>query len=135
MPRVGRCAGCDEESDEEKKVVGAAHCGRRGDTPQRAVPTTLRTLVNSHSRLNLKNFSAVSVVISAISFNGTCRAAAIASATSRVCAGSLRFPRNGTGARYGQSVSTMNFQWGTLAATSRTFAPFLNVTMPVKETR
>src|SRR5438034_5621409 len=90
---------------------------------------------DSHQRWNLKNFSAVSVVASAISSNETPRALAMDSATSRVCAGSHRFPRNGTGARYGQSVSTMNFQRGTLAATSRTFAPFLNVTMPVKETK
>jgi hypothetical protein len=41
----------------------------------------------------------------------------------------------GTGARYGQSVSTMNFQSGICAATSRTAAPFLKVTIPVNETR
>ena len=55
----------------------------------------------------------------------TPRAVAIVSATSRVCAGSQRFPRNGTGARYGQSVSTMNFQSGTCAATSRTLSAIL----------
>src|SRR5882724_10220794 len=92
-------------------------------------------ITTCHQRLNLKKFSAASVVASAISCNGTPRTVAIVSATMRVCAGSHRFPRNGTGARYGQSVSTMNFQEGTFAATSRTFAPFLNVTMPVKETR
>src|SRR6266576_4148856 len=80
-------------------------------------------------RLNLKNLSAVSVVASATSCSGMPRAAAIVSATMRVCAGSQRFPRNGTGARYGQSVSTMNFQCGTWVATSRTLAPFLKVTM------
>src|SRR5438094_7850741 len=101
MPRVGRCAGCDEESDEEKKVVGAAHCGRCGDTPQRAVPTTLRTLVNSHSRLNLKNFSAVSVVASAISSNGTSRRDAVRSATKPLCAGWKRFRLHGSAAREG----------------------------------
>src|ERR1043166_9178617 len=46
-----------------------------------------------------KNFSAVSVVASATSCSGMPRAAAIVSATMRVCAGSQRFPRNGTGAR------------------------------------
>jgi len=71
----------------------------------------------------------------AISAKGTPRAAAMVSATIRVWAGSQRFPRNGTGARYGQSVSTMNFQRGTFAATSLTLAPFLKVTIPVKETR
>ena len=50
----------------------------------------------------------------------TPRAAAMLSATSRVCAGSQRFPRNGTGARYGQSVSTMNSPNDKRAATSRT---------------
>src|SRR4030095_6137092 len=90
---------------------------------------------NCHERLNLKKVSAVSVVASAISCNERPRAAAIVSATMRVCAGSHRFPRNGTGARYGQSVSTMNFQNGTLAATWRTLVPFLNVTMPVNETK
>ena len=42
------------------------------------------TFLDFHLRLNLKNFSAVSVVVSAISSNGTARAAAIASATMRV---------------------------------------------------
>src|SRR6202011_11623 len=68
---------------------------------------------------NLKNSPAVWVVIAATSSSEMPRAAAIVSATMRVCAGSQRFPRNGTGARYGQSVSTMNFQSGTFAATPR----------------
>src|SRR3977135_3705524 len=111
MACVGRHAGTDENGDggEEKKPA--------------------------HHRLNLKNFSAVSVVASAISTSEIPRALAIDSATSLVCAGSHRFPRNGTGARYGQSVSTINFQSGTFAATSRTLTPFLNVTMPVNETK
>ena len=46
-----------------------------------------------------KNFSAVSVVTSATSSTVMRRAPAIASATMRVCAGSQRFPRKGTGAR------------------------------------
>src|SRR5437588_11146903 len=94
-----------------------------------------RTVLDFHLRLNLKKLSAVSVVASAISSNGTARAEAIVSATMRVYAGSQRFPRKGTGARYGQSVSTMNFQSGICAATSRTAAPFLKVTIPVNETR
>ena len=52
------------------------------------------------------------MVAPATSCSGIPRAAAIDSATSRVYAGSQRFPRNGTGARYGQSVSTMCFLRG-----------------------
>ena len=45
-----------------------------------------------------------------------------------------RLPRYGTGARYGQSVSSMNLSMGVAAIVSRTFCPFLNVAMPVKLT-
>lgn len=54
-----------------------------------------------------KNASAVAVVSLANVSNVTPRADATACAVSRVCAGSQRLPRYGTGARYGQSVSTM----------------------------
>src|SRR5664280_2018037 len=49
-------------------------------------------------------------------------------------AGSQRWPRWGTGARYGQSVSSMNLSGGAAATASRTFCEFLKVTMPVKLT-
>src|SRR5262245_10764341 len=111
MLRVRRNAGSEKES-EKQEIIAA-----------------------SHARLNLKNFSAVSVVASAISSSKTPRAAASASATTRVCAGSQRFPRKGAGARYGQSVSTINFQSGISAATCRTATPFLKVTIPVNERR
>jgi len=39
--------------------------------------------------------------------------------------GFARLPRYGTGARYGQSVSTMNRSSGVAATVSRTFWPFL----------
>src|SRR6266568_6349531 len=120
MPCIGRGAGRDHSRNSAEK-----------DYANKDVDLAI---VDLH-RLKRKNSSAVWVVISATSSSKMPRAVAIDSATSRVCAGSQRFPRNGTGARYGQSVSTINFQRGTLAATSRTFAPFLNVTMPVKETR
>src|ERR671919_1742696 len=111
MLGVGRCAGCEEHRDKQRaEIIGA-----------------------SHARLNLKNCSAVSVVASAISFSETPRAAAMVSATMRVCAGSQRFPRNGAGAKNGQSVSTINFHNGIFAATCRTAAPFLKVTIPVNE--
>jgi hypothetical protein len=58
--------------------------------------------------LKRKNSRAVSVVRSAIFSSATPRNCAICSATRRVWAGSHRFPRSGAGARYGQSVSTMN---------------------------
>ena len=45
-------------------------------------------------------------------------------------AGSLRLPRCGSGARYGQSVSTSNLSIGTDRATSRKAAAFLNVSTP-----
>src|SRR5919198_5814720 len=113
MLGVGRDAGGEQHCDNERiEIIGACH-----------------------ARLNLKNCSAVSVVASAISFRETLRAAAIVSATMHVCAGSQRLPRNGTGAKYGQSVSTINFQSGISAATCRTATPFLKVTIPVKETR
>src|SRR5213076_1576237 len=115
MPSVGPSARCDDAGNRDEKDYAAED-------------------IELH-RLNLKNLSAVSVVASATSCSAMPRAAAIVSATMRVCAGSQRFPRNGTGARYGQSVSTMNFQSEICAATSRTFAPFLNVTIPVNETR
>src|SRR6476646_7940588 len=136
MPCVGRCARCDKSSNQDRyPLVGTDRRAVRFISSFRCARWPRPTFVDSHVRLNLKNFSAVSVVVSAISFNGTCRAAAIVSATMRVCAGAERFPRNGTGARDGQSVSTMNFQSGTCAATSRTAAPFLKVTIPVNETR
>src|SRR5262249_56662553 len=91
-------------------------------------------IIQAHVRLNLKNTSAVSVVAAATSFSVITRAAAIVSATIRVCAGSERLPRKGTGARYGQSVSTINFHRGICAATSRTPMPLLKVTIPVNET-
>src|SRR5215469_5568729 len=111
MLGVRRYAGCEKETKKQEVFVA------------------------SHARLNLKNFSAVSVVTSAISLSETPRDAAIASATMRVCAGSQRFPRKGVGARYGESVSTMNFQSGISTATCRTATPFLKVTIPVNETR
>src|SRR5439155_16651054 len=133
MPCIRRGAGGDKK---RKKQKVRTHCraSRLTSRFRRALQSQDISL-DFHSRLNLKNFSAVSVVASAISSNDVCRAAAIVSATMRVCAGSERFPRKGTGARYGQSVSTINFQSGMCAATSRTDGPFLKVTIPVNETR
>src|SRR5262249_33082193 len=109
MLGVRRYAGCEKETKKQEVIVV------------------------SHARLNLKNFSAVSVVASAISSSETPRAAAIASATMRVCAGSQRFPRNGAGAKNGQSVSTITFQTGIAAATCHTATAFVKVTIAVKE--
>ena len=61
------------------------------------------------------------------------RTAAIAVAVSRTNAGSQRFPRYGTGARNGASVSTMSRSCGIYAATARKSSAFLNVTIPVNE--
>src|SRR5690554_4322 len=54
-------------------------------------------------------------------------------ATSTTNAGSLRFPRWGTGAKYGQSVSISNRSKGILLATSCSLDAFLKVTGPAKE--
>src|SRR4029077_4675111 len=62
-------------------------CAREDPADERA---------DSHPRLKRKNSSAVWVVASATSARGRPRAAAIVSATIRVCAGSQRFPRKGT---------------------------------------
>src|SRR6266853_730475 len=131
---------CDPPVQTDRRAVWGCSgrrvaCRSEGSSRHGCLCGSHVNFVDFHLRLNLKNFSAVSVVASAISSNGTSRAAAIASATMRVCAGSARFPRKGTGAKYGQSVSTINFQSGISAATSRTTAPFLKVTIPVNETR
>src|SRR5437870_2147358 len=60
------------------------------------------------------------------------RARASASATARTKAGSLRFPRWGTGARYGPSVSTSRRSGGQAVRRS-VIAQFLKVIMPLKE--
>src|SRR5204862_446473 len=59
-------------------------------------------------------------------------ARASASATARTKAGSLRFPRWGTGARYGPSVSTSRRSGGQ-AVRQSVIAQFLKVIMPLKE--
>src|SRR5262249_9162738 len=89
----------------------------------------------AHAPLSRKNSSAVCVVARATSSSEIPRAAAMLSATRRVCAGSHRFPRNGVGARYGQSVSTMNSPNDKPAATSAPPGPFLKGPIPVKETK
>lgn len=48
-------------------------------------------------------------------------------------AGSLRFPRNGTGARYGESDSSRSLSSGTNRS-SASSAHFLKVTIPLKDT-
>ena len=58
-------------------------------------------------RYNLKNSHAVRSVSAATFSRTSPRSSAIFSAVNRTCAGSQVFPRKGTGARYGQSVSTM----------------------------
>ena len=63
------------------------------------------------------------------------RVSAAQAASSLTYAGSQRFPRYGTGARYGQSVSSMNFPGGAAARHSRILPPFLKVKIPVKLTR
>src|SRR5438552_236891 len=60
------------------------------------------------------------------------RARASASATARTKAGSLRFPRWGTGARYGPSVSTSRRSGGQSVRRSA-IVQFLKVIMPLKE--
>src|SRR6266581_3131719 len=60
------------------------------------------------------------------------RARAAASATARTKAGSLRFPRWGTGARYGPSVSTSRRSGGQAVRRS-VIVQFLKVIMPLKE--
>ena len=64
---------------------------------------------------------------------GTPRSCAISAATCGTYAGWLRLPRNGTGARYGESVSISRRSSGTRRATSFTSCAFLNVTMPESE--
>src|SRR6185437_3234217 len=75
-----------------------------------------------------------SVVCCAISSADTPRASARTLAVSTTYAGSLRFPRNGSGARYGASVSTRTRSGGRAAAISRNAPEFLNVRMPVNDT-
>ena len=70
-----------------------------------------------------------------MSSNETPRVSASTFAVSTTKAGSLRLPRNGKGARYGASVSTRMRSAGNSAAITRKAAEFLNVRMPVKETK
>ncbi len=49
-------------------------------------------------------------------------------------AGSFTWPRTGTGAQYGESVSTSSRSSGVMRADSRTSGAFGNVTMPEYET-
>src|SRR5437773_11435898 len=98
MPCIGRGAGQDHNRNSAEK-----------DYANKDVDLAI---VDLH-RLKRKNSSAVWVVISAASSSKMPRAVAIDSATSRACAGSHRFPRKRTGARQGQSVSTINLSTGT----------------------
>src|SRR6185369_6743510 len=79
------------------------------------------------------NRQAFSVVCLAKSSAETPRSSARLFAVARTHAGSLRFPRKGCGARYGESVSTRIRSAGICAATSRKSCDFLNVTIPAKE--
>src|SRR4051812_39518332 len=119
-------------SEKSRSFVDLASPDGAADPPlRRALLIPFRPIY----RLNLKNSSAVAVVARATSSKVIPRALAMVSATIRVWAGSHRFPRNGTGAKYRQSVSTMNLFSGICADNSRTATPFLKVTMPVNETR
>ncbi len=58
----------------------------------------------------------------------------MASPTSDTYDGSFVWPRWGTGARNGLSVSTSKRSNGQRSAAARTSAAFLNVTMPLNDT-
>src|SRR5205085_26862 len=76
-------------------------------------------------RNSAKKFAVVARPMAATS---TPRSRATSSATWRTKAGSLVLPRCGTGARYGESVSTSMRSSGTRQATSLSACAFLNVT-------
>src|SRR5579884_1360155 len=65
---------------------------------------------------------------------GSCpRVSATRSAIITTCAGSLRRPLTGCGARTGESVSTSRRSRGTRAATSRNSSAFGKVTLPAND--
>src|SRR5207245_2696427 len=81
-----------------------------------------------------KNRVAMAQVASLNSSSGQPFTCAATSEISFTYAGSQRLPRYGTGARYGQSVSNMNWPMGVAANVSRMLCPFLKVKIPVKLT-
>src|ERR1051326_1076655 len=116
-----------------------AHLGRRRGDLLRAFALEAGAAIEQQARrlhagrACRKRRKKLSVVARATSSNAMPRSAAISSATCFTNAGWLGLPRCGTGARYGESVSTSMRSSGTRFATSfRSFA-FLNVTMPEKE--
>ena len=114
MLRVGRGAGREKKRNEQN--VPGRHAPCRPQNLQRRSRQRLAPLplIDSHWRLNLKKpFRGFRRGLGDF-FQRNAARGRDRSATMRVCAGSHRFPRKGTGARYGQSVSTMNFQRGTL---------------------
>jgi len=77
-----------------------------------------------------KNASALARVTSATASTGSFRAAASAAPTAGRRAGSLAFPRWGTGARNGASVSTSSRSAGVRAAAARRSSAVLKETIP-----
>jgi len=76
------------------------------------------------------NVLAFAVVFDAMSSSGNSKSCARTSAVSTTYAGSLRLPRCGTGARYGQSVSSSKRSMPVATTASRMAPAVPNVTMP-----
>src|SRR5204863_323312 len=89
-------------------------------------------LIHDEGSLTEKACSKFEVVCSATRSSGTFHKVASSSATLTTYAGSLSRPRNGTGARYGVSVSMSTRSCGSARATSRSDSALRNVTMPEK---
>src|SRR3990167_6250407 len=80
-----------------------------------------------------KSSCAFRVVTSEILSKGKPRRSAMSLPTILTFFGSFIFPRQGSGERYGESVSTSIFSTGIFLATSATSRAFLYVTIPEKE--
>src|SRR5689334_8490759 len=113
---------------------------REGDSG--SVPRSRRahdTLVGRHDEVHSplggseKSRRALTPTAAPTSSADTPRADARRPTVSATHAGSLRLPRCGTGARYGESDSANNRSFGTKRR-SASSVQFLNVMMPLKET-
>src|SRR3954452_5576217 len=92
--------------------------------PRENRPGVVHAYQNSRSKF--------AVVISAIRSGVIPRTSARRRTVSTTNAGSFRFPRCGTGARYGQSVSTRIRSSGGTSAAARSVSAFGNVNTPPK---
>src|SRR5262249_61610423 len=103
--------------------------------PRRPDPVTgeeVADLARRH-RSTPKTRAALARVSSAISSTSAPRARASASPTATTNAGSFSFPRYGSGARKGESVSTRMRSGGASRAASRNDSAFLNETIPLND--